>query len=56
MFDEFIGGSLGAGRKSIALSVRLQPRDRTLTEDEIETVAAKIVDKVQKASGGLLRG
>ena len=56
VFDEFIGGSLGEGKKSIALSVRLQPRDRTLTEDDIETVAAKIVDKVQKASGGLLRG
>ena len=56
VFDEFIGGSLGEGKKSIALSVRLQPRDRTLTEDDIETVAAKIVDKVQKASGGTLRG
>jgi phenylalanyl-tRNA synthetase beta chain len=56
VFDEFIGGSLGEGQKSIALSVRLQPRDRTLTEDEIEAVAAKIVDKVTKASGGVLRG
>ncbi len=56
VFDEFIGGSLGEGRKSIALSVRLQPRDRTLTEDEIEAVAAKVVDKVTKASGGTLRG
>jgi phenylalanyl-tRNA synthetase beta chain len=56
VFDEFVGGSLGEGRKSIALSVRMQPRDRTLTEDEIEAVAARIVDKVQKASGGVLRG
>ena len=56
VFDEFIGGSLGEGRKSIALSVRLQPRDRTLTEEEIEAVAAKVVDKVTKASGGTLRG
>ncbi|WP_416914749.1 MAG: phenylalanine--tRNA ligase subunit beta [Roseicyclus sp.] len=56
VFDEFIGGSLGEGRKSIALTVRLQPRDKTLTEDEIEAVAAKIVDKVTKASGGTLRG
>lgn len=56
VFDEFIGGSLGEGRKSIALSVRLQPRDRTLTEDEIEAVASKVVDKVTKASGGTLRG
>jgi phenylalanyl-tRNA synthetase beta chain len=56
VFDEFVGGSLGEGRKSIALNVRLQPRDRTLTEEEIEAVGAKIVDKVGKATGGVLRG
>ncbi len=56
VFDEFLGGSLGEGRKSIALSVRMQPRDKTLTEEEIEAVAARIVEKVEKASGGSLRG
>jgi phenylalanyl-tRNA synthetase beta chain len=56
VFDEFVGGSLGEGRKSIAVTVRLQPSDRTLTEEEIEAVAAKIVEKVTKASGGTLRG
>ncbi|WJY22772.1 phenylalanine--tRNA ligase subunit beta [Fontisubflavum oceani] len=56
VFDEFIGGSLGEGRKSIALTVRMQPRDKTLTEDEIEAVGAKIVEKVGKATGGVLRG
>ncbi|NKX45514.1 phenylalanine--tRNA ligase subunit beta [Roseicyclus persicicus] len=56
VFDEFVGGALGEGRKSVAITVRLQPRDKTLTEDEIEAVAAKIVDKVAKASGGTLRG
>jgi phenylalanyl-tRNA synthetase beta chain len=55
VFDEFIGGSLGEGRKSIAVTVRLQPRDRTLTEEDIDAVAAKIVEKVTKASGGTLR-
>jgi phenylalanyl-tRNA synthetase beta chain len=56
VFDEFIGGSLGAGKKSIALTVHMQPTDRTLTEDEIDAVAAKIVEKVTKATGGMLRG
>jgi phenylalanyl-tRNA synthetase beta chain len=56
VFDEFIGGSLGDGKKSIALSVRMQPTDRTLTEDEIDAVAAKVVEKVAKATGGVLRG
>ncbi len=56
VFDEFVGGSLGEGRKSIAVSVRMQPREKTLTEEEIEAVGAKIVDKVGKATGGVLRG
>ncbi|ABD53371.1 phenylalanine--tRNA ligase subunit beta [Jannaschia sp. CCS1] len=56
VFDEFIGGSLGEGNKSIALAVRMQPQDKTLTEEEIEAVADKIVTKVSKATGGVLRG
>ncbi|MBF9034807.1 phenylalanine--tRNA ligase subunit beta [Rhodobacterales bacterium HKCCE2091] len=56
VFDEFVGGSLGEGRKSIALTVRLQPVEKTLTEEEIEAVGAKIVAKVQQATGGTLRG
>jgi len=56
VFDEFIGGSLGEGQKSVALTVRLQPKDKTLTEEEIEAVGAKIVAKVTGASGGTLRG
>jgi phenylalanyl-tRNA synthetase beta chain len=56
VFDEFIGGSLGEGKKSLAITVRLQPTEKTLTDEEIEAVAAKIVEKVQKATGGVLRG
>ncbi len=52
----FEGGSLGRGQKSIALSVTLQPTERTLTEAEIEAVGAKIVAAVNKATGGTLRG
>ena len=55
VFDEFIGGSLGEGKKSLAITVRLQPKDKTLKEAEIEAVAARIVDKVSKATGGVLR-
>ncbi|WP_224816898.1 phenylalanine--tRNA ligase subunit beta [Hasllibacter sp. MH4015] len=56
VFDEFIGGTLGDNKKSLAITVRMQPRDKTLTEDEIEAVAARIVEKVTKATGGTLRG
>ena len=56
VFDEFVGGSLGEGRKSLAITVRLQPVDKTLTEAEIEAVGEKVVEKVGKATGGVLRG
>ena len=56
VFDEFIGGSLGEGKKSLAITVRLQPTEKTLKEDDIAAVGAKIVEKVTKATGGLLRG
>ncbi len=56
VFDEFIGGSVGEGKKSLAITVRLQPTDATLKEKDIEAVSAKIVEKVAKATGGSLRG
>jgi phenylalanyl-tRNA synthetase beta chain len=56
VFDEFIGGSLGEGKKSLAITVRMQPADKTLTEAEIEAVGTKIIEKVSKATGGVLRG
>ncbi|MFW2541203.1 phenylalanine--tRNA ligase subunit beta [Primorskyibacter sp. 2E107] len=56
VFDEFVGGSLGDGKKSLAITVRMQPTDKTLKEKDIEAVGAKIVEKVQKATGGTLRG
>ena len=56
VFDEFIDGSLGDGKKSLAITVRLQPTVATLKDADIEAVAAKIVEKVTKATGGVLRG
>jgi phenylalanyl-tRNA synthetase beta chain len=56
VFDEFVGGSLGEGKKSLAITVRLQPTEGTLKEADIEAVSAKIIEKVSKATGGVLRG
>ncbi len=56
VFDEFIGGSLGEGKKSLAITVRLQPSEKTLTDDDIDAVGKAIVEKVSKATGGTLRG
>ena len=55
VFDVFTGEAIGAGRKSIAIEVTLQPRDRTLTEEEIEKVSAAVVAAVRSATGGELR-
>ena len=56
VFDEFIGGAVGDGKKSLAITVRLQPTERTLKDEDIEAVSAKVVEKVSKATGGVLRG
>src|SRR5262245_10521435 len=55
VFDVFEGASLGAGKKSVALEVTLQPTDKTLTDEEIEAVAARVVAEVKKATGGEIR-
>jgi phenylalanyl-tRNA synthetase beta chain len=55
VFDLYEGKGVPEGRKSLAITVRLQPRDKTLTDAEIEAVAGKIVAAVAKATGGTLR-
>jgi len=55
VFDVFAGGNLEEGKKSMALSITLQPMDRTLTDAEIEEVAKKVVASVTKATGAALR-
>jgi phenylalanyl-tRNA synthetase beta chain len=56
VFDVFTGQGVPQGKKSLAIEVTLQPREKTPTDAEIEAVAAKIVAAVQKATGGELRG
>ncbi len=56
VFDLYQGQGVPAGQKSLALAVTLQPAAATLTDKEIEAVAAKIVAAVTKATGATLRG
>ncbi len=56
IFDVYQGKGIEAGKKSVALSVSLQPADHTLTEAELEAVAGKITSGVAKAIGAVLRG
>jgi phenylalanyl-tRNA synthetase beta chain len=55
VFDVYEGKNVGEGKKSVAIAVRVQPKDKTLTEAEIEALAAKIVAGVAKATGAILR-
>jgi phenylalanyl-tRNA synthetase beta chain len=55
-FDVFTGTGVPEGMKSIAIEVVLQPRDKTLTDSEIDAVAEKVVKAVVEATGAKLRG
>ena len=56
VFDVYEGKALGEGKKSVAIEIALQPKDRTLTDQEIDTVSEKIVAAVSKATGAVIRG
>jgi phenylalanyl-tRNA synthetase beta chain len=56
VFDVYEGKGIPEGKKSVAISVTLQPRERTLTEAEIDAAAGKIIAEVAKKTGASLRG
>ena len=56
IFDVYAGKGIDPGKKSVAIAVTLQPVEKTLTDEEINALSAKIVDAVQKQTGGTLRG
>ncbi len=56
VFDVYEGAGIPEGKKSVAIAVTLQPRDRTLTEAEIAAVAGRIVVEVTEKTGATLRG
>jgi phenylalanyl-tRNA synthetase beta chain len=56
VFDVYDGKGLPEGHKSVALAVRLQPAERTLTEAEIDAIGQRMVAAAAKATGAVLRG
>jgi phenylalanyl-tRNA synthetase beta chain len=56
VFDIFEGASLGADKKSVAIEVSIQPVEKTLTDEDFEALAGRIVENVKKQTGGVLRG
>jgi len=55
VFDVYEGKGIDDGKKSVAIAVTIQPREKTLTDQEIDAVAAKIVAEVSRKTGGALR-
>jgi phenylalanyl-tRNA synthetase beta chain len=55
VFDVYEGKGIDDDKKSIAITVTIQPREKTMTDQEIDAVAAKVVAEVSKKTGGVLR-
>ncbi|KQY97867.1 phenylalanine--tRNA ligase subunit beta [Pseudolabrys sp. Root1462] len=56
VFDVYEGTGIEPGKKSVAIAVTIQPRDKTMTDAEIDALGQKIVAEVGKRTGGVLRG
>lgn len=52
IFDVF---HLSDNKKSVGIRVRFQPKERTLSEAEIQTISQKIITTVSQNTGGVLR-
>jgi len=55
VFDVYQGPGVPEGMKSVAIEVSIQPRDKTLTDVEIDALSAKLVAAVEKACAAKLR-
>jgi len=55
VFDVYEGKGIDPGKKSVAIAVTIQPREKTMTDEEIDALAGKIVAEVSKKTGGTLR-
>jgi len=56
LFDVYKGAPLAADRKNLAFSLSYRAADRTLTDDEVNTLHAAIVERLGKSFGAELRG
>ena len=55
IFDLYEGEGIPEGKKSIAISIVLQPREKTLKDSEIELICKNIISSVVKNTGAVLR-
>ncbi len=55
VFDVYEGPGVADGSKSVAIEVLVQPREKTLTDAEIEALSGRIIAAVEKTTGARLR-
>jgi len=55
LFDVYVGAKLPPGKKSLAYRITFQSSSHTLTDDEVNKVQQKILDKLSKELGATLR-
>ena len=55
VFDIYQGPGIDAGKKSVAIEITLQPREKTLTDTDIEAFSQRLVAEVAKKTGAVLR-
>lgn len=55
LFDVYEGDKCPEGKKSVALEVAIQPKDKTLTDEEIESLSRRIIGIAGKVAGAELR-
>jgi len=55
IFDIYKGESIEPGKKSIAFSVTFEPKDKTLSEENIDEISKKIISAVQSKTAATLR-
>ena len=56
VFDVYKGDKIEKGKKSYALSFMLQDENKTLTDEEIDSVMNKLIKNFEKETGAILRG
>lgn len=55
IFDVYKGKGVEPGKKSVAINVIIQPKDKTMSDAEIDAIAKKIVETVIAKCGASLR-
>ena len=55
IFDIFSGNNIDEGKKSVALRVKIQSSEKTLTSEEIENFSAKIIETLASKFQAKLR-